>query len=223
MPTHQEIAGFSDDEMVQRMIDTHPERFDTAFWDVFAAHVKNRLPAQPVVVDIGCGPGLFLRDIGERYPRATLYGYDVTPAMIAYAQQAPYAGAKPTFAHHDILAAPLPLASGSVHLVSMNAVLHVLPEPLLVCAEIKRVLAPDGVFLLNDWIRTPLRPYLETRSSGLSGEALTEAQRRGYRLFAAHNKYTTEDWLWLLSEAGFHICGTAQARPHFRIFVNVAA
>jgi SAM-dependent methyltransferase len=223
MPTHQEIAGFSDDELVQRMIDTHPDRFDAVFWDVFAAQVGSRLPAQPVAVDIGCGPGLFLRDIGEHYPQATLYGYDVTPAMIAYAQQAAYAGPTPTFAHHDILAAPLPLASGSVHLVSMNAVLHVLPEPLPVCAEIKRVLAPGGVFLLNDWIRAPLHTYLDSRSSGMSGKAFAEAQRRGYRLFAAHNKYTTEDWLWLLSEAGFQVCGTAQTRPHFRIFVNVAA
>ena len=45
---------------------------------------------QPVIVDLGCGPGLFLRDLGERYPQATLFGYDVTPAMIAYGQ--PVAG-----------------------------------------------------------------------------------------------------------------------------------
>jgi len=53
------------------------------------------------MLDLGCGPGLFLRDVGERYPVATLYGYDVTPAMIAYGQQASYAGAKPTLVVHD--------------------------------------------------------------------------------------------------------------------------
>jgi ubiquinone/menaquinone biosynthesis C-methylase UbiE len=223
MPTHQEIAGFSDDEMVQRMINTHLERFDAAFWDVFDIHVQDRLPTQPVVVDIGCGPGLFLRNIGERYPQSTLYGYDVTPAMIAYAQQTSSAGSQPTFTLHDIMASPLPLEADSVHMVTMNAVLHVLSEPLRVCAEIKRVLVPGGVFLLNDWIRTPLKSYLESRTGDLSGDALIEAQQRGYRLFSAHNKYTTEDWLWLLSEAGFHVCGMAQTRPHFRIFVNVVA
>jgi SAM-dependent methyltransferase len=223
MPTHQEIAGFSDDEMVQRMITTHSERFNSDFWEYFAAYVRPRLPAQPVVVDIGCGPGLFLRDVGARSAQSTLYGYDVTPAMIDYAKAASYAGATPAFARHDITAEPLPLASGSIHLVSMNAVLHVLSDPLPVCDEIKRLLAPGGVFLLHDWIRTPLQTYLASRTSGMTGAELAEGRRRGLRLFAAHNKYTTEDWLWLLSEAGFHVCGTAQLRPHFRIFVNVVA
>jgi trans-aconitate methyltransferase len=48
-----------------------------------------------VMLDLGCGPGLFLRHLGERYPQATLYGYDVTPAMIASGQQLPSTGAKP--------------------------------------------------------------------------------------------------------------------------------
>lgn len=220
MPTHQEIAGFSDDEMVQRMIATHPERFNADFWDYVQTQVGSRLPAQPVVVDIGCGPGLFLRDVGERYAQSTLYGYDVTPAMIDYAQVASYSGPTPSFAWHDITDAPLPLDSGSVNLVSMNAVLHVLPDPLPVCDEIQRVLAPGGVFLLNDWIRTPLQTYLMARSGGETEEEVARSRRMGLRLFSAHNKYTTEDWLWLLNEAGFTLQGSMQLRPHFRIFVN---
>ena len=38
------------------------------------------------MLDLGCGPALFLRDLGERYPAATLYGYDVTPAMVTHGQ-----------------------------------------------------------------------------------------------------------------------------------------
>jgi SAM-dependent methyltransferase len=202
------------------MATTHPDRYNSDFWDYFAAQVSRRLPAQPVVVDIGCGPGLFLRDVGERYAPSTLYGYDVTPAMIDYAKAASYPGSAPSFAWHDITAEPLPLASGSVNLVSMNAVLHVLPDPLPVCEEIIRLLAPGGVFLLHDWIRTPLQTYLESRTIDMTGEELAEGRRRGMRLFAAHNKYTTEDWLWLLTQAGFTIQGTIQLRPHFRIFIN---
>jgi hypothetical protein len=74
--------------------------------------------------------------------------------------------------------------------------------------------------LLHDWIRTPLQTYLESRTIDMTGEELAEGRRRGMRLFAAHNKYTTEDWLWLLTQAGFTIQGTIQLRPHFRIFIN---
>jgi ubiquinone/menaquinone biosynthesis C-methylase UbiE len=98
-----------------------------------------------------------LRDLGERYPDATLYGYDVTSAMIDYARQLAFKTATPTFALHDVAAKALPHASGTVHLASMSSVLHVFDEPLETLAEIRRALAPGGIFLLNDWIRQPLR------------------------------------------------------------------
>jgi hypothetical protein len=43
----------------------------------------------------------------------------------------------------------------------MTAVLHVLDEPLDTRTEILRLLAPGGVFLLNDWVRQPLAQYIE--------------------------------------------------------------
>ena len=222
MPTHQSLSGSSDDELLQRMVTSYPERFGEGYWAFFTTHVAPHLPPRPVVMDLGCGPGLFLRDVGERYPPAALYGYDVTRAMIAYGQQASYAGAKPTLVVHDVIAQPLPHAAGTVHLVSMSSVLHVLDEPLPVLAEIRRVLAPGGIFLLHDWIRQPLRAYLEWRRDNL-GEGEAETRRRGFRLFPVHNKYTAEDWQWLLAEAGLAVRSQTQLRASHRIFVATSA
>lgn len=222
MPTHQSLSGASDDELLQRMVATHPERYGDVFWAFFAKGVASDLPPSPVIVDLGCGPGLFLRDLGERYPAATLYGYDVTPAMIAYAQRLPCTGARPKVALHDVATQPLPHAAGSVHLVSMSSVLHVFDEPVPVLAEIRRVLAPGGIFLLYDWIRQSLQTYLAWRRETLQEED-AESRRRGFRLFPVHNKYTAEDWAWLLAEAGFTIRHLTQLRPTHRIFVTVPA
>ena len=219
MPTHQSIGGASDDELMRRMVATHPERFGDAFWKTFSAHVAPSLPSAPVIIDLGCGPGLLLRDFGGRYPAATLYGYDVTPAMIEYGEEMAYAGAKPTLAVHDVTTHPLPHAARTVHLVSMSSVLHVVDEPLPVLAEIRRVLAPGGIFLLNDWIRQPLATYLAWRRDVL-GEKDT---RRGFRLFPVHNKYTAEDWQWLLAHAGFVVGHQAQLRVSHRVFVATLA
>jgi len=49
------------------------------------------------------------------------------------------------------------------------------------------------------------------------------ARQRGFRLFPAHNKYTTEDWQWLLAEAGFAIRYQTQWRPTHRFFVATGA
>jgi SAM-dependent methyltransferase len=218
VPTHQSLSGSTDEELLQRMVATHPERFGEPYWTCFEAHVGRSLPDRPAVLDLGCGPGLFLRDVSQRHPAATLFGYDLTPAMIAHGQQLAYAGAKPTLMVHDVTRQALPHDDGSVHLVSMTAVLHVLDEPLPVLAEIRRVLAPQGAFALHDWIRQPLADYLEFRRTSFN-EPEPEGSRRGYRLFAVHNKYTTDDWLWLLATAGFTVRHHAQVRPAHRLFI----
>ena len=218
MPTHQSITGSSDEDLLRRMVATHADRYGAAFWTFFAAHVAPHLPAQPVMLDLGCGPGLFLRDLSLRYPAAALHGYDVTAAMIAYGRDLSWIGGPPTLARLDVSTQPLPHAPGSVHLVSMSSVLHVFDEPLPALAEIRRVLAPGGVFLLNDWIRQPLATYLAYRRDVL-GESATDCERRGFRLFPVHNKYTTADWLWLLDHAGLPAAEHAQLRDSHHLFV----
>jgi SAM-dependent methyltransferase len=116
MPTHQSLSGSSDQDFLRRMIETHGERFGPKFWAFFTAHVGNRLPPRPVVIDLGCGPGLFLRDLAERYPGATLYGYDVTPAMLAHGRELSYGAAKATLALHDVATQQFPHPAGAVHL-----------------------------------------------------------------------------------------------------------
>ncbi len=220
MPTHQSLAGSSDEELLRRMVDTHADRYGDAFWEFFTSRVAPRLPARPVMIDLGCGPGLFLRDLARRYPSASLHGYDVTPAMIAHGRQ--LTGVTLTLALHDVTTQPLPHAAGTVDLVTMSSVLHVLDEPLPVLAEIRRVLAPSGIFLLHDWIRQPLQAYLAWRRDELK-ESGPEALRRGFRLFPVHNKYTPDDWRWLLAEAGLTLRDQTQLRASHQIFVTTPA
>jgi len=222
VPTHQSLGGASDEQLLQRMVATHGERFAREFWEFFDAHVGRRLPSRAVIVDLGCGPGLLLRDLGERFPDAVLYGYDVTPAMIAHARQLAFKPADVTLAIHDVVTRPLPLADASVSLVSMSSVLHVFDEPLLTLAEIRRVLAPGGIFLLNDWIRQPLAVYLAFRREVMQ-ESGPDGLRRAFRLFPVHNKYTVEDWRWLLAEAGFEVLAQTELRASHRIFVATPA
>jgi SAM-dependent methyltransferase len=217
--THQLLSGSTDDEFTARMASTYPDRFGEPFWSLFAKEVISTLPADFTAVDLGCGPGLFLHDLASRYPQATLHGYDVTPSMIAYAQGLHWPAQPPTLAIHDVASQPLPLAAGSVHLLSMMSVLHLFDDPLAVMAEIRRVLAPGGIFFLRDWIRRPLKEYLETRQQ-MPNRGAMASREAGFRLFPVHNKYTVEDWEWLLAEAGFHIRSQATLRPTHRIFVT---
>ncbi len=219
MTTHQSIGGMSDDDLLQRMVTSHAERYNETFWTFFDRHVGAHLPSRPLIVDLGCGPGLFLRDVAARYPQAVLHGYDLTPAMIAYARELDFPGPPPTFGVHDVSRDALPLDPHSADLVCMTAVLHVVEDPLTVLAEIKRILAPDGMLVLHDWVRAPLQVYLASRVEGQGAEPGAN-RLRWFRLFPVHNKYTEEDWYWLLSEAGYAVQHGTQIRPHFRLLVT---
>jgi ubiquinone/menaquinone biosynthesis C-methylase UbiE len=218
VPTHQSLGGASDEDLLQRMVATHPERFDAPFWAFYDTHVGRRLPPRAVMIDLGCGPGLLLRDLGERHPDAILHGYDVTPAMITYCRRLAFKPASVSLTVHDVTVDALPLADATVNLASMSSVLHVFDEPLPTLAEIRRVLLPGAIFLLNDWIRQPLSGYLAWRRDVMK-ETGPDALRRAFRLFPVHNKYTVEDWQWLLGEAGFEILAQTELRASHRIFV----
>ena len=129
-------------------------------------------------------------------------------------------GARPTLAVHDVATQPLPLATGSVHLVSMTSVLHLFDDPFPVLAEVHRLLAPTGLFMLHDWIRRPLPDYLAWNRES-SEDAPDITRQRGLRLFPVHNKYTTADWQWLLHEADFAVLRCGQLRPTHRMFVAI--
>lgn len=73
--------------------------------------------------------------------------------------------------------------------------------------------------MLHDWIRHPLKTYLEWRMQRLEEDPVVSRQR-GFRLFSVHNKYTTEDWQWLLAEAGFTLHYQTQLRPTHQMFVS---
>ncbi len=221
MTTHQQLTGSTDDEFLQRMIDSAAHRFTDAFWALFDAEVRPRLPDAPAVVDFGCGPGLFLQAVSRRIPGAALAGYDLTPAMIEHARGLDFAGAPPTLEVADLTAERIPLADGSVHLGAMTAVLHVFDDPFAFLAEARRALAPGGIFLLYDWVRSPLREYLADRVPQEAQDPAA-ARRQMMRLFPSHNKYTLEDWRWLLGKCGFDVAADAAPRAHFHAFVATA-
>ena len=222
MTTHQELGGITDEELVNRMIASHDDRFDEAFWDYFSDQVVPHLPSHPSMVDLGCGPGLLLRDLRDRIDGARLWGFDVTQAMLDYAtDKVVYDGVAPQYQLLDVACDPVPLADGSVDMLSMVAVLHVLNDPLAACEEVCRLLADDGIFLLQDWVRTPLPVYLERMvNADLAAEQQQTMRRAMLRLFPVHNKFTVDDWLWVLAEGGLKVLNHKHLRsPHFSTFV----
>jgi ubiquinone/menaquinone biosynthesis C-methylase UbiE len=121
------------------------------------------------VVDIGCGPGLFLRAAAER--GATAVGVDPSAQMRRLAQRRLPARLRPAVTVVDGTAEHLPLDDGAATVAWAVASFHHWADPDAGLAEVRRVLAPGGRLLIAE--------RLGSRRGWLSGHALTwEAAER---------------------------------------------
>lgn len=209
-----------DDRALRRQIERYTVRFNEAFWRFWDEQVAPTLPPAPVIVDVGPGPGLFLRDLSERLPDATLHGVDANEAMLENARSLEYAGPVPSFVLANIESSPLPYGDGSVDLLAIAAVLHNFDDPFTFLREqAARVLKPGGRIMLFDWFRQPMRDYIARRlvEPGAPEELRYE---RALEQFRIHNKYTLDDWRWVLAQSGMRIeAETAEPHPSARVWL----
>jgi SAM-dependent methyltransferase len=134
----------------------------------------------PLVLDLGCGPGSLAVRLLDRIPGATVIGVDADPLLLALARAAWADRARLRFAELDLRAAgwaaALRLDRPADAAVSTTA-LHWLPPAALAAmyAELATVLRPGGLMLDGDHLAED-----ETAAPTLArlGRALTEREER---------------------------------------------
>ncbi len=97
------------------------------------------------VIDLGCGPGESLRPLARRYRKARVAGLDLSPAMTARARTQGRWPRRPWAVCGDM--ERLPLADGSFDLAVSAAALQWVNDLDRVFAEVRRSLAPGGLWL----------------------------------------------------------------------------
>ncbi|MDE2838314.1 MAG: class I SAM-dependent methyltransferase [Chloroflexota bacterium] len=198
-------SRWNENAMVERMSSSRGRRYPPEFWAFFDSAVLPRIGDAPAIADLGCGPGLLLQDLALRLPGATLLGVDVSDAMLANAQALEFSGGAPSFEQHDLNDAPYPVENASLDLCVTASVTCFLDNPLVLFAEVRRTLRPGGVYLLYDWRRQTLADYIENRGGLDADPALMGVQ-------PYHNRFTVDEWRWLLAESGFELVGEAHPR-----------
>ena len=95
------------------------------------------------ILDAGCGTGEIACRLGELYPQAFVLGVDIIDAHLALARtRAAPLGSRMTFEHQSIFELDAP--DGTFDLVVCRHVLHSIPHPDRVIAELARVTRPGG-------------------------------------------------------------------------------
>jgi SAM-dependent methyltransferase len=144
-----------------------------------------------VGVDLGCGEGRNL--LALRQAGLELAGLDISPTALGRADLLlRAAGECAALIEGDICA--LPLASGTIDLVTALDVAGQVPEPAIMIAEAHRVLRSDGLFVVNLF-------SLEDETYG-QGE---EVGRHTFRYKDTLFRYFEEDGVRSLFEADWEV------------------
>lgn len=106
------------------------------------------------VLDVGTGTALIPLELCRRDSRARVVAVDAAAAMLALARRnVAAAGLDASITLEQADAKRLPFADGRFAAVISNSIVHHIPEPRSVLAEMTRVLAPGGLLFVRDLLR----------------------------------------------------------------------
>ncbi|HEY1798860.1 MAG TPA: methyltransferase domain-containing protein [Stellaceae bacterium] len=107
-------------------------------------------PGGAKLLDLGCGTGLFLREVKRNHPRLAVTGLDLSAPYldVACRRLAEWSGVELI----EGAAESIPMEDASFDIVTCVYLLHELPPAARrdVAAEIRRILKPGGVLILVD-------------------------------------------------------------------------
>ena len=171
--------------------------------------VPERLGRCPRVLDVACGTGILLKQLLALAPGIEAYGVDASADMLVQARIALKGQLHVHLERAQIGSgetANLPYAQETFDLITCTNALHDMPEPAGMLAGLRRLLAPGGQLVVEDF--APREPrffwaafeWLLQRSEGSSVRAYTLAEAHTLcqqaRLHVASEKEFTVDWLW---------------------------
>jgi demethylmenaquinone methyltransferase / 2-methoxy-6-polyprenyl-1,4-benzoquinol methylase len=199
---------------VRRMFDRVAPRYDVAntvfslgqdrLWRRAAAQATGLADGE-VAVDVACGTGALAEELAALAPGARVVGLDFSWEMV---RRAGTGAAGPRFAVADALR--LPLADGSVDVVTIAFGLRNLPEPAWGLLEFRRVLRTGGRLVVCEFshptvpvLRQVYRRYL-TRLMPLAARRLSSDPEAYEYLARSIGAWPDQDGLarWL-ADAGF--------------------
>ncbi len=186
---HKDFAALQAE--YDRLYKQAPIRDEDRAYTWMAGQLRKVLPEASSILDVACGGGFFLRELGRLYgPKTRLNGIDISGEALAIA-----AKEYPAATYSCSVAEKMPFERQSFDAVTCLGSLEHFLNIGQALAEVKRVLRPAGIFLVMVpnicWYQDVLS-VLFTRDR--------KSRNQTHELFASYG-----EWKTMLEDAGFEV------------------
>jgi len=176
---------------------------------VFAADFLDHFATDGTVLDVGTGTAQIPIELCRQRPGLRFVAIDAAPSMLDIAKEnVARAGLADRITLQQVDAKGLPFAERSFAAIVSNSIVHHIPHPATVLAEIVRVVTPGGVVFVRDL----LRPVSDREVHALVNQYAADCNAHQRSLFDASLRaaLTLDEMRGLVSDLGYHP-GTVQA------------
>ncbi|MDQ2784377.1 MAG: methyltransferase domain-containing protein [Chloroflexota bacterium] len=207
------------------MTQSYENRIPADVRAIIAAEAITPLGPKPHIADLGCGPGLWLRDVAALRPDARLAGYDRDAKMLDAARGLGLKKAK--WHSADVGATDFALKPGSCDVIAAHFFIHFFADPRHLLATMHDALRPGGAFVMTGWVRSSMADFADfwataraaIESSSAEATPANDPEAICYQRFAEFNRYTLDDIRWLLDRHGFSVRRDAMYTKNFAYLI----
>jgi len=142
----------------------------------------DRAGIQPgmTVLELGPGPGAFTGEIARRVgPEGRVIAVDISAEMLQKLRTKLDTEAVSNVDLHQADAYNLPLGDHTVDVAVLVSVLPEIPDVQRALAELRRVLKPEGILSLSEWIVDPDYPRRSTETGWAERAGFQPVESRG--------------------------------------------
>jgi SAM-dependent methyltransferase len=207
------------------MTQSYENRIPAEVRAIIATEAITPLGPKPHIVDLGCGPGLWLRDVAALRPDATLAGYDRDAKMLDAARGLGLKRAK--WHSADVGAPDFILKPESCDVIAAHFFFHFLADPRHLLVTMHDALRPGGSFVMTGWVRSAIADFhafwaqarAAIESASPDAPPANDPEAFCYQRFAEFNRYTLDDIRWLLERHGFTVRRAALYTKNFAYLI----
>jgi ubiquinone/menaquinone biosynthesis C-methylase UbiE len=194
-------ADWTDNDRVQRMAKTYSIRYDEKFWKAIESFTE--MKPRFVVADFGCGPGLLLADLVNRFKAHTAIALDESAQMLAMAEAKLNELTnleKIEIQQVNFDEEQVQVKANGIDFAFSGFMLHEVANPNAFVSSVFRLVATNGLYVVYDFVSGNEERFVKAMSQqGMSEE-------RARKRYPHMCKHSADDIVGILKTSGFSEC-----------------